>query len=65
MAEEKYNFLHLSALTKLEYIGIEGTRLPFMWFPLQKLKDGGFAPEKKHLAHNQVFPWDISWDASG
>ncbi|KIJ40702.1 hypothetical protein M422DRAFT_256397 [Sphaerobolus stellatus SS14] len=30
IAEEKDHFLDLSALTKLEYIGIEGTRSPFM-----------------------------------
>ncbi|KIJ40697.1 hypothetical protein M422DRAFT_256392 [Sphaerobolus stellatus SS14] len=64
IAEEKDYFLHLSALTKLEYIGIEGTHSPFMWIPLQNLKDEGFAPETKHLMHSQVFPWEISWDGN-
>ncbi|KIJ30024.1 hypothetical protein M422DRAFT_268485 [Sphaerobolus stellatus SS14] len=36
---------------------------PKAGIPLQKLKEG-FAPEKEHLTHSQVFPWEISWDAS-
>ncbi|KIJ24126.1 hypothetical protein M422DRAFT_275168 [Sphaerobolus stellatus SS14] len=55
IAEEKYHFLKLFALKKLEYIGIEVAGSPLMWIPLQTLKDGGFAPEKKHLTHSQCY----------
>ncbi|KIJ40692.1 hypothetical protein M422DRAFT_256387 [Sphaerobolus stellatus SS14] len=61
--ELKDNLLHLSALTKLEYIGIRGPGLPLMWIPFQNLKDGGFGPEREYLTHSQVFPWDFSWSA--
>ncbi|KIJ40700.1 hypothetical protein M422DRAFT_256395 [Sphaerobolus stellatus SS14] len=64
IAEEKDHLLALSELTKLEYIGIEDTHSPLIWISLQNLKGRGFAPEKKHLTHSQVFPWDISWGAS-
>ncbi|KIJ40684.1 hypothetical protein M422DRAFT_256379 [Sphaerobolus stellatus SS14] len=40
IAEEKDHFLDLSALTKLEYIGVEDTYSPLIWIPLQNLKDG-------------------------
>ncbi|KIJ40688.1 hypothetical protein M422DRAFT_256383 [Sphaerobolus stellatus SS14] len=59
--ELKDNLLHLSALTKLEYIGIWGPCSLLMWIPLQNLKDEGFGPETEHLTHSQVFSWDFSW----